>query len=95
MAGPRPSDLILEYPGQFFSVAGISLVFQKERIPLASINIGAADNVKKGMRFHVTRGRDFICDIVISDVDMDKASGSFELVKDQPRAGDIVKTNFK
>ena len=62
---------------------------------LASISVGSADGVKENMRFHVTRGQKFICDIVISQVDTDIASGYFELIgEDRPRTGDIVKTNF-
>ncbi|MHC4425822.1 MAG: hypothetical protein ACYSYV_06980 [Planctomycetota bacterium] len=65
---------------------------------LAEISIGAADGVKEGMRFHATRGDKFICDIVILDVEPEKAVGWLELLQknlqDQPRAGDNVSTNL-
>jgi chromosome segregation ATPase len=62
---------------------------------LASISKGSADGVKDGMRFHVLRDNKYICDIVIFSVDADQSSGFFELAgENQPRPGDIVKTNF-
>ena len=61
---------------------------------MASISIGAADGVKEGMRFHATRGNEFLCDILIIDVDSDEAIGVMELVQKQPKAGDSVSTNL-
>ena len=62
---------------------------------LASISIGSASGVRDKMKFHVIRGDKFICDIVVFQTDADQASGYFDLVgENQPRAGDIVKTNF-
>ena len=64
---------------------------------LAEISIGAANGVKQNMRFHVTRGDKFICDIVILDVEPEKAIGTLELMdvtKEQPKAGDNASTNL-
>jgi len=64
---------------------------------LAEISIGAANGVKQNMRFHVTRDDKFICDIVILDVEPEKAIGTLELMevtKEQPKAGDNVSTNL-
>jgi len=65
---------------------------------LAEISIGTADGVKEGMRFHLTRGDKFICDIVILDVWPEKAVGWIELLqdqpRDQPRIDDKVSTNL-
>jgi len=61
---------------------------------IASISIGTADGVKEGMKFHVTRGDEFICDILIIDVDVEEAVGVLELVQQQPRVGDNVSTNL-
>ncbi len=64
---------------------------------LAEISIGAADGVKQNMTFHVTRAEKFICDIVILDVEPEKAIGTLELMditKEQPKAGDNVSTNL-
>ncbi|MGB2809594.1 MAG: hypothetical protein WBC22_17765 [Sedimentisphaerales bacterium] len=61
---------------------------------MASISIGTADGVKEGMKFHVTRGDKFVCDILIIDTDAEEAVGALELVQEQPRAGDTVTTNL-
>lgn len=65
---------------------------------LAEISIGEADGVKKGMRFHATRGETFVCDVVILDVEPEKAVGWLELLKEgaenQPKASDQVRTNL-
>lgn len=61
---------------------------------MASISIGAADGVKEGMKFHVTRGEEFLCDILIIDVDAEEAVGVLDLVQQQPRVGDNVSTNL-
>ena len=61
---------------------------------MASISIGSADGVKDGMKFHVTRGDKFICDILIIDTDTEEAVGALELIQEQPKAGDTVSTNL-
>ena len=64
---------------------------------LAQISIGAANGVKQNMKFHVTRADKFICDILILDVEPEKAIGTLELMdvtKEQPKAGDNVSTNL-
>jgi SMC interacting uncharacterized protein involved in chromosome segregation len=61
---------------------------------LATISIGTADGVKEGMKFHVTRGDEFICDVLIVDVDTDKAVGVLELVQQSPKTGDNASTNL-
>ena len=61
---------------------------------LASISLGTADGVKEGMRFHVSRGDEFLCDILIIDVDSEKSVGVLELVQQQPKIGDNVSTNL-
>jgi len=61
---------------------------------LASISIGKADNVREGMKLYVTRGDEFICEILIIDVDAEQAVGVLERVQKQPRVGDNVSTNL-
>jgi len=64
---------------------------------LAEISIGEANGVKQSMRFHVTRADKFICDIVILDVEPEKAIGALELIdvtQEQPKVGDNVSTNL-
>ncbi|MFH1370794.1 MAG: hypothetical protein ABII09_05855 [Planctomycetota bacterium] len=61
---------------------------------LATISIGSADGVREGMKFHATRGDAFICDILIVDVDTEKAVGVLELVQQPPKVGDNASTNL-
>ncbi len=61
---------------------------------LAEISIGRAAGVKQDMKFHVTRGQQFVCNIVILDVDADKAVGVLDLVQAEPRKGDVCTTNL-
>lgn len=61
---------------------------------MAGISIGAADGVMKNMKFHVTRGDEFICDIIITEVDTEEAVGVLDLVVQQPRVGDNAATNL-
>jgi len=60
----------------------------------AAISIGTAAGVGEKMKFHVTRGQEFVCDIVILDVEADKAVGRLKLMQQQPRIGDTVSTNL-
>jgi hypothetical protein len=58
---------------------------------LATVSIGAADGLNKNDVLHVYRGGDFVCDIVITDIDTNKAAGVLELVQQGgPRIGDTV-----
>jgi chromosome segregation ATPase len=61
---------------------------------LAEISIGSESGVQQKMRFHVTRGSEYLCDIHVVAVDTDKAVGSLEFVQGTPRIGDPVATNF-
>ena len=61
---------------------------------VAEISIGTAEGVKKGMKFYVTRGEEFICEIWIHYIDTEKAVGDLKLVQKQPRVGDTVTTNL-
>ena len=62
---------------------------------MASVSIGAADGVKQNMKFHVTRGSEFICDLIILDVEVEEAVGILDLVQQQPKVGDNVATNLQ
>jgi hypothetical protein len=61
---------------------------------VAEISIGAAQGVREGMKFYVTRGEEFICEIWIHYIDAEKAVGDLKLVQKQPKAGDSVTTNL-
>lgn len=61
---------------------------------LVALSIGTADGVKEGMKFHVTRGSSFICDLQITDVDIDKSAGIIELRNGTPKIGDTASTEL-
>jgi hypothetical protein len=61
---------------------------------VAAISIGTAAGVRADMKFHVTRGDRFVCDILIFDVDAEKAIGTLDLVQVEPQTGDLVTTNL-
>jgi uncharacterized phage infection (PIP) family protein YhgE len=63
---------------------------------MAEISIGRAHGVKEAMKFHVVRGDKFICDILILDVEPEKAVGILDLLQPDlpPQAGDQVSTNL-
>ena len=61
---------------------------------LAEISIGSVNGVKQDMKFHVTRGDKFICDILILDVQPEKSVGILETIQEPPSVGDRVSTNL-
>jgi len=61
---------------------------------MAEISIGTAHGVAEDMKFHVTRGDKFICDILILDVDTEKSVGILDLIQQIPKVGDNVSTNL-
>lgn len=61
---------------------------------LVTISLGSDDGVTKQTLFHVTRGDEFICDIIITHVDTNKSAGVAELVQQQPIVGDNVSTKL-
>lgn len=88
------SDLEMAPAIRDIDLEGVVLEVKPED-SLVSISIGSANGVKNNMRFHVIRNNSFVCDVVISQVDADQASGYLDLVTDKmPKAGDKAKTNF-
>ncbi|HIJ70160.1 MAG TPA: hypothetical protein HPP87_02205 [Planctomycetes bacterium] len=61
---------------------------------LVSISLGRDDGVKKNMIFQVFRGDEFICQIIITNVDTTESAGVPELVQQQPRIGDYATTRL-
>jgi len=63
---------------------------------VAQISIGSANGVKEGMKFFVTRGDQFICELLIVDVEPDSAVGVLQRVRQSllPKTGDNVTTNL-
>ncbi len=60
---------------------------------LAEISLGSTDGVKEGMKFIVTRDNQFVCNVVVLDVDAERAVGILDLVQKTPVTGDRVSTN--
>jgi len=61
---------------------------------LVELSIGSADGVRQEMKLYVTRGSQFICNVLIMEVEAKKAVGLLDLVQQTPRIGDVVTTNL-
>ncbi|MHC4665128.1 MAG: hypothetical protein ACYS9T_04110 [Planctomycetota bacterium] len=85
----QPVPPVVEPIGLQGSVTAVDL-----KNSLAEISIGQAHGVKESMRFHVLRGDEFVCDLLIFFVDAERSVGILERVRSQPRAGDNVATNL-
>ena len=59
---------------------------------LVTLSVGSADGVSRNMVFHVTRGDRFVCDVIITDVDINRSAGTLDLVVQQPQVNDIAST---
>lgn len=61
---------------------------------LVTISLGNADGVTRNTVFHITRGEDFICNVKITNVDVNKSAGVVELEMVSPRVGDTASTKL-
>ena len=61
---------------------------------LVHLSIGSADGVRENMVLHVTRGDMFLCDVVITNVDINQSAGILQLVKQRPQVGDTASTQL-
>ena len=61
---------------------------------LVQLSIGSADGVRENMVFHITRGSQFLCDVVITHVDINQSAGIMQLVQQRPRVGDTAVTKL-
>lgn len=61
---------------------------------LVHLSVGAAEGVRESMVFHVTRGDQFLCDVVITNVDINQSAGVLQLVQQRPRPGDAASTQL-
>jgi hypothetical protein len=59
---------------------------------LVTLSVGSADGVAKNMVFHVTRGDRFVCDVIITNVDINRSAGTLDLVVQRPQVNDIAST---
>ena len=80
-------------PTQKIALKGLVTVVDLKN-HMTEISIGKVDGVKEGMKFYATRGDEFVCEILIIDVDTEKAVGLLEKVQYQPKTGDTVSTNL-
>ena len=61
---------------------------------LITLSIGSADGVKENMVFHITRGDRFLCDVIITNVDINRCAGVLDLVQQAPQVGDTASTQL-
>lgn len=59
---------------------------------LVTLSVGSADGVSKNMVFHVMRGANYVCDVTITNVDINRSAGTLDLVMRQPQVNDIAST---
>jgi len=57
---------------------------------LVTVSVGSADGVKKGMRFVIYRGEEYIGDMVVSAVDPNESAGRLQITAATPTTGDVV-----
>lgn len=61
---------------------------------MIQLSVGSADGVTKKTVFHITRGDQFLCDVRVTDVDINKCAGVLELVQQRPQVGDTASTQL-
>lgn len=61
---------------------------------MITLSVGSADGVKENMVLHITRGDRFLCDVVVTNVDINQSAGVLELVQQQPQVGDTASTKL-
>jgi hypothetical protein len=61
---------------------------------LITLSVGSADGVKEKMVFHITRGDGFVCDVIVTNVDINRCAGVLDLVQQAPQVGDTASTQL-
>ncbi len=61
---------------------------------LITLSVGSTDGVKENMVFHITRGDRFLCDVVVTNVDINQCAGILDLVQQAPQVGDTASTQL-
>ena len=61
---------------------------------LITLSVGSADGVKENMVFHITRAESFLCDVIITNVDINQCAGVLDLVQQAPQVGDTASTQL-
>lgn len=87
-----PSKVQLAQPVQAIGLKGVIKDLDISN-QLAEISLGSTDGVKEQMKFIVTRDNQFVCNILVLDVNADSAVGILDLIKDTPKVGDRISTN--
>ena len=61
---------------------------------LVHLSVGSADGVRENMVLHITRGDVFLCDVMVTNVDINQSAGILQLVKQRPQVGDTASTEL-
>ena len=61
---------------------------------LITLSVGSADGVKERMVFHITRGDRFLCDVIVTNVDINRCAGVLDLIQQSPQVGDTASTHL-
>jgi hypothetical protein len=61
---------------------------------LITLSVGSSDGVQEKMVFHVTRGSQFLCDVVITNVDINRSAGIIDLMVQRPQINDTASTEL-
>lgn len=81
-------------PASLPAAADIKGLVSEVQENLITLSVGSADGVKEKMVFHITRGDRFLCDVVITDVDINQSAGVLDLVQQRPQVGDTASTQL-
>lgn len=98
--GPSQIGVVTPLPGPARPVAPVMTgtdirgLITEVKGGMVTLSVGTSDGVQKDMVFHVTRGDQFLCDVVITNVDINKSAGVLELIQQQPRIGDTASTKL-
>ncbi|HOK67227.1 MAG TPA: hypothetical protein PLV55_10480 [Anaerohalosphaeraceae bacterium] len=99
-AASAPAAVVTPVPGPARPAAPAAVgadirgLVTEVRSNMVTLSVGSSDGVEKDMRFHVTRGDQFLCDVVITHVDINQSAGVLELVQQTPRVGDTASTKL-
>jgi myosin heavy subunit len=61
---------------------------------LVEVSVGTTNGVKEEMKFRVTRGDKYVCDILILEADAEKSVGVLDMIQITPRVGDKIASNL-
>lgn len=81
-------------PASAVSTAAVRGLVKDIDETLVHLSVGSADGVRENMVFHITRGDQFLCDVVVTHVDINQSVGVLDLVKQRPQVGDTASTQL-